>query len=180
MRYYKKVLLSIKGFHATLYNLNPRGNSFMILIDGHNLIGRASGLTLEREEESRELLLRRLAAFSADRRQSITVVFDSHWPASSRASKFGSVKVVYASKNLTADGEIIRRLGKGNPRGTTVVTSDRPLASQALSMGAAVESIEIFLNRKSKVKSKASNLCEKPNPDSIDVEEWLRIFRKGK
>jgi len=153
----------------------------MILIDGHNLIGRAGNLSLDEEEKSRELLLRRLAAFASGRGDNVAVVFDSERPGASKAGSFGSLKVIYASNRLTADGEILRRLNNGNPRATTVVTSDNALARQARALGAAVESVETFLNRKPKNKSsRRKDKSEKPSPESVDVEAWLRIFRAGK
>ena len=102
----------------------------MILIDGHNLIGRAGNLSLDEEETSRELLLRRLAAFASGRGDKVAVVFDSERPGASKAGSFGNVRVIYASSRLTADGEILRRLNAGNARSTTVVTSDGALARQ--------------------------------------------------
>ena len=47
----------------------------MLIIDGHNLIGRTSGLSLEDEEGGREQILRRVGAAKGSGGQQVLVVF---------------------------------------------------------------------------------------------------------
>ena len=74
----------------------------MLLVDGHNVIGRARGLSLSDEERSREELLRRIAAAKGSGGERVVVFFDGDRPQGSRES-FGGLAVVYAPANRTAD-----------------------------------------------------------------------------
>jgi predicted RNA-binding protein with PIN domain len=148
----------------------------VLFVDGHNLIGRAPGLSLSREAEAREKLLQRIGARRGNKDETVVVVFDGDRPGSAKESRFGAVHVVYAPAGRTADEEILRRLGSGNPRGATVVTSDRQLAGRALGLGARVESCESFLHRLGGRRRSAGS--EKPEVVPGEVEEWLRAFSK--
>ncbi|GAB4272397.1 MAG: NYN domain-containing protein [Deferrisomatales bacterium] len=151
----------------------------MLLIDGHNLIGRTPGLSLAREEEGRERVLRRIAARKGSGGRPVVVVFDGPRPGGAREERFGGVRVVFAPASRTADGEILRRLRAGNPRAATVVTSDRKLADRAASLGAEVWSCERFWASLTKEKTRPRSPPDKPRPSREDVETWLRLFREG-
>lgn len=152
----------------------------MLLIDGHNLIGRDPGLSLEDEERSRETLLARIAAALGAHGEPVMVVFDSGRPGSARETRFGKLKVVYAPAARTADDEILRRLSGSNPRGSTVVTSDRELARRAAGLGARVISATEFLNRMASSRNKRRPNEEKPESSLSDVDEWLELFRSAR
>ncbi len=146
----------------------------MVLIDGHNLIGRTPGLSLEREAEGREVVLRRVGAWAAGRGDRVVVVFDGDRPGAAGQGAFGALRVVYAPAGGSADQEILKRARPG----TTVVTSDRGLAREARERGARVESSEAFRRR----------LGPAPRPDrdetkpeaEEDPEFWLRLFEAGR
>ncbi len=148
----------------------------MLLVDGHNLIGRAPGLSLGNEEGAREAVLRRLSAFRGQRRAAVVAVFDGPGPGAAKEAAFGAVRVVYAGADGSADDEILNRLDRGNPRGATVVTSDRRLAAAARARGARVESCEAFLARLAPPPGPPAP-PEKPDPGAGEVEEWLRAFQ---
>lgn len=148
----------------------------MLILDGHNLIGRSRGLSLDREAEGREALLRRLAAWG---RRGVTVVFDGNRPGARKTEKFGGVRVVYSPAGRSADDEVLALLDRGNPRACTVVTSDRRLASEAAARGARVETSEDFLARLGRRRRPSAAEPRAAAPEAGEVEEWLRLFQGG-
>ncbi len=147
----------------------------MVLIDGHNLMGRTPGLSLADEERSRAVLVERLAAWASGRREPVLAVFDGNRAGGAHAERVGALGVVYAPAGRSADDEILRRLERGNPRTVTVVTSDRGLARAARSRGARVLTCEQLLERM------ASRARGRPGPEPAaapdEVEYWLRKFQ---
>ena len=148
----------------------------MLLVDGHNLIGRTPGLSLSREEGSREEVLRRIAAAKGSGGERVVVVFDGNRPGSAKEQGFGGVRVVYAPAGRSADEEILRRVAGGNPRAVTVVTSDRQLAERARGLGARGESCEAFWARLRRPRPPRGGVGDDPPVPDEDVEEWLRVF----
>jgi predicted RNA-binding protein with PIN domain len=150
----------------------------VLLVDGHNLIGHTPGLSLEREEEGREQVLRRLAAQVG--RGRVVVVFDGDRPGAAHEDRFGGVEVVFSPRGRTADDELISRVAAAGPRNATVVTSDRELAQRAGWLGARVVSCEDFLRRPARARRgrPARPEAEPPVPEE-EVESWLRTFRGG-
>ena len=151
----------------------------MLLIDGHNLIGRSPSLSLEDEERSREALLRRVAAAQAGRREPVAVVFDGDRPGAAKETRFGGLTVVYAPAGRPADDEILRRLAASNPRAATVVTSDRDLGRRARQLGARVVSCEEFLERMAKPRGPRPPRDGKPDGGADEVDQWLELFRSA-
>ena len=147
----------------------------MVLVDGHNLIGRGLRIPLSREGDGRRRVVERLAAWASSRREPVIVVFDGSRPSSTGARRVGALRIVYASSNRTADEEILRLLEKEPTRSALVVTSDRGLADRARRRGARVEPSEAFWARVR--PSRADDVPpEKPEPSEGEVEEWLRVF----
>ena len=151
----------------------------MVLVDGHNLIGRTPGLGFRDEAASRAALLERLAAWASGRREPVTVVFDGAWPGGAGPDRFGVLRVVYAPAGRSADEEILRRVERQGGRGVTVVTSDRALAGRVRARGARVESCEAFLRRVAPAPSEPPRE-DKPEPVPGEVEYWLRVFGEGR
>jgi uncharacterized protein len=149
----------------------------VLLLDGHNVIGRVPGLSLEREEEAREQLLRRVAAVKGSGGRRVIVVFDGNRPGAAKESAFGGIRVVFSPQGRTADEEILRRVGQGRPAEVTVVTSDRVLADRVRSLGARVETAEAFLARlRPRTRGRADTTSEVTvSPE--EVEAWLQAFR---
>jgi predicted RNA-binding protein with PIN domain len=147
----------------------------VILVDGHNLLGRWPGLSFADEEAGREELLRRLGGALGSGRRAVVVVFDGNRPGAATEARFGGLRVVSAPAGRSADDEILRRLGRGNPRAASVVTSDRELAAKARALGAQVESCEAFRERL--FRRPAGAEPEKPEGSPGEVEEWLAVFR---
>lgn len=151
----------------------------MLLLDGHNLIGRTPGLSLEREEEGREILLRRVGAAWGSGRRQVVVIFDGNRPGSAKETAFGGLRVVYSPEGRSADEEILRRVARSRRGQATVVTSDRRLAQRALDLGAGVESCESFLSRLERDAAGRGERAPPPSPSLApdEVEAWLQMFR---
>lgn len=145
------------------------------LVDGHNLIGRLPDLRLDDPDDEAKLVAR-LRTYCARTRKRITVVFDHGLPGGrSRELSGGRLEVVFASVGHTADGILRERIRRTlDPRGLTVVTSDRQVIAAAQARGARVMRSEEFASQLS-----AERTVE-PGRDAHlsaeEIEEWLRVF----
>ena len=96
------------------------------LIDGHNLIARMTSIELGEMNSEAELvlLLRRWAA--SGRKRNVSVVFDRGLPGGeNRLLSTGSIRVLFAPNDRTADDLLIARIRKvDNPAEYTIVTDD--------------------------------------------------------
>jgi predicted RNA-binding protein with PIN domain len=149
-----------------------------ILIDGHNLIGRLSTLSLA-DPDDEERLIRVLRSYQAHIGKAVTVVFDPGAAfALPTARRQGRFEAVFAPHGSTADAVIIRRIKKSrNPRGWLVVTSDRELSSVVESLGARVESADTFAARLNALGTGAEPRDWREEPLSSDeVDAWLDLF----
>jgi len=156
-----------------------------LIIDGHNLIGHLSDLSLA-DADDEQALVERLRRYRAHTRQGIVVVFDRGAPAGSAPSlSGGGVEVVFARVGHTADALILERLRRErHPQSWTVVTADRDLAAQARGLRAHVLAPEDFIRRLAaprrappplKQRQQGGEAGEKPSAVG-DVEEWMRLF----
>jgi predicted RNA-binding protein with PIN domain len=150
------------------------------LIDGHNLIPKISGLSLQQiDDEAR--LIELLQVFCRVRRKKVEVYFDQAPPGRAGARHFGMVTAHFVRQGITADEVILEHLNRLRQaaRNWIVVTSDRHIQVQARSMLAQVISSEEFSIQLSEsqqqITEKNKNKPENLNED--EVEEWLRIFR---
>ncbi len=144
------------------------------LVDGNNLIGRLGG-------GSREGLVTELCEVARRKRKRLTVVFDGP-PESGRpkVQSFGDVQVVYAAPR-SADEEIVRRIREArDPRGVTVVTDDRGLASAVAAAGARTAGIEAF-GRDAAARLRAEGPADSGKPAaSGNPKDWERWFSDPK
>lgn len=153
-----------------------RGTIEAVLLDGNNLLGRLGG-------GSREGLVAELAQLARERRKRFTVVFDGP-PGAGRpkVQALGDVTIVFAAPR-TADEEILRRVqASRDPRGVTVVTDDRGLASDVSGAGARTLGVEEFRRNATRhLAEGAARAAEtaKPRP-SISAAEWERWFSDPK
>jgi predicted RNA-binding protein with PIN domain len=142
------------------------------LVDGNNLIGRLGGGT-------REGLVSELCEVARRKRKKLTVVFDGP-PGAGRpkVQAFGDVQVVYAAPR-SADEEIVRRIREArDPRGVTVVTDDRALASAVAAAGAHTAGVDVF-QRDASARMSAPVEAAKP-PVGGGVKDWERWFSDPK
>ena len=151
-----------------------------LLIDGHNLIGRGHlpGLRLDDPDDEAKLVIR-LRTFCARTGKRITVVFDHGLPGGrSWELSGGGVEVVFAPASRTADGILCERIRRArDPRGLTLVTSDREVIATARARGARVKRSEEFAAQLSAPRTVEVEGEKKEEDFSTEeVEEWLRIF----
>lgn len=147
------------------------------IVDGNNVMGQTPGWHRDKAK-SRMALLRMLAAFARIKSARVTVVFDggpdNEFP---EGSAFHSVKILYARPGSDADSRIERLVETStDPRGLTIVTSDRHLAFLVRSRGAAVI-------RSGEFRSQIERLLESaPGPEDGEqfevgeIDTWLRYF----
>jgi uncharacterized protein len=152
------------------------------LVDGHNLIPKIPGLSLQQiDDEAR--LVELLQVFCRVRRKKVEVYFDQAPAGRAGVRHFGLVTAHFVRQGLAADEAILARLNQlhQSARNWTVVTSDHHIQVQAHAMSAQVISSEEFSMQLSQaqqqITEKQKNQPEKLN-DS-EIEDWLRIFRAG-
>jgi predicted RNA-binding protein with PIN domain len=149
------------------------------LIDGHNLIGKLPDIDLADPDDEARLVLK-LRTYCARNRKKVTVVFDHGLPGGkSHELSGGGVDVRFASTTRTADGILRERIrNSNNPRGLTVVTSDRRIIVDAEARGARVIRSEDFVNRLAGGPTEDATRDSKPA--TSDVDYWMAQFEKGK
>jgi predicted RNA-binding protein with PIN domain len=149
------------------------------LIDGHNLIPKIPGLSLDRIDDEYELI-ELLQEFCHRQNREATVFFDQASPGSSGAKNFGPVTARFVRQSSTADQAIVAFLSRSgkSARQWIVVSSDRFVQSSARAVHATVISSEEF----------SRQLFSKMHPDRYsknqaettlsnhELEEWLKLF----
>jgi predicted RNA-binding protein with PIN domain len=150
-----------------------------LLIDGHNLIGRLPDLHLDDPDDEVKLVAR-LRAYCARTGKRVAVVFDRGLPGGrSRELSGGGVEVVFASAGHTADGILRERIRRArDPRGLTVVTSDRQIIAAVQARGARVMRSEEFAPQLSMPHTvDGGGKGKDVHLSAEEVEEWLEVFR---
>lgn len=134
------------------------------LIDGDNLLGTWPGRG--RSDEDKRTLVREVNALTRREKRRIVIVFDGASPA---GVSYGP-DIVYSGRE-SADRVILNRLrAERDPKGWTVVTSDRQLADRCRHLGARIEAPRSFRERLSEGPG-----AEKPeHPGELDY--WLETF----
>ncbi|HVN56087.1 MAG TPA: NYN domain-containing protein [Anaerolineaceae bacterium] len=155
------------------------------LIDGHNLIPRVRGLSLNEIDDEQELI-HRLQAFCRRERKTVEVFFDRAPAGYAGTRAYGPVKAHFVRQGRTADEAIRLRLGQlgKTAAGWTVVSSDRQVQAEARRARAQILSSEEFarmlpaagegkqeLARKSSAKSKDND-----GLSAEELREWLELF----
>ena len=149
------------------------------LIDGHNLIPKVPGMSLQ-EIDDENRLIAVLQVFRRVRRQVVEVFFDQAGPTRAGRRTAGSVVVHSVRQGKTADQAILDRLGQLGKaaRNWTVVTSDRQVRAGAHDLGASLLSSEEFSALLLDAQ-RAAQTAQKENPtppDPGELDEWLRLF----
>lgn len=149
------------------------------LIDGHNLIGRMRGISLQDPDDEARLIAR-LRAFCARRATTATVYFDGAVIGSTQGQGRGGLTARFVARPATADAAIRRhleRLGRETPN-WTVVTSDAAVAEAARRLGAPVESSGAFARKLADATAAppGSEKSEAP-PTPQEIARWEEAFR---
>jgi len=149
------------------------------IIDGHNLIPKIPGLSLQDLDDEIQLV-KMLQEFCRINRKQVEVFFDNAPPGQPVARNYGSVVARFVREGGTADRAIhnkLKRLG-GEARNWTVVSSDREVQVNARNLRSKVISSEVFAQQLMDVLGESA---ESP-PDSQnelsqqEVEDWMHIF----
>jgi len=136
-----------------------------LLVDGDNLLGTWPGR--RRSDAERRKLAFDLGRYSTRERRRVVVVFDGVAPPGMNLGP----DVHFAGGHRTADDLILELLRREKePRGWTVVTSDRSLGDQCRHLRARVERSDRFRGR---LAGGAGE--EKPERED-DVDYWLEQF----
>ncbi len=147
------------------------------IVDGNNVMGQIPGWHRDKAK-SRRALLEKLAAFARVKKARVTVVFDGAPDAAvPEGSAFHGVKVLYAERGSDADTRIERIVETSTePRGLTVVTSDRHLSFLVRSRGAAVIRSGEFRSQIERVLESTPGAEDGEEFEPGDVNAWLRYF----
>ena len=149
------------------------------LIDGHNLIAKMPGISLDDPDDEAKLVLLLKSWSAGNRRRRITVVFDSGLPGGhSRVLSGSSVDVLFASVGSTADAVLIGRIRNvQNPTEFTLVSSDREVIEAAKTRNMPAISAESFAAQIQMSNNSAKSDAD-PGPllSAKEVEEWLKLF----
>lgn len=147
------------------------------IVDGNNVMGQMPGWHRDRSK-SRRKLLEMLAGFAKVKGARVTVVFDGGPdPVVPEGSSFRGVKVLYAERGSDADTRIERLVDSSpNPRGLTVVTSDRHLAFLVRSRGATVIRSGEFRSEVERLLESMPRAADGEEFEIGDINAWLRYF----
>ena len=147
------------------------------IVDGNNVMGQTPGWHRDKSASRRDLV-RRLADFARVKKTRVTVVFDGEPDKMMpEASAFRGVKVLYADRGSDADTRIIRMVeASPDPRGLSVVTSDRHLAFLVRSRGASVIRSGQFRQQMEDAARRAHVEQDGEEFEIADLNEWLRYF----
>lgn len=150
------------------------------LIDGHNLIPKVPGLSLQ-EIDDESQLIEMLQEYCRKTRKRAEVYFDNAPPGQPSAHTYGNLIARFVRQGRTADQAIrarLARLGRG-ARNWTVVSSDHAVQSAARAARAQVAPAEEFAQQlvQTLVQAETGAPPEEENELSPEeVEEWLRLF----
>lgn len=153
------------------------------LIDGHNLIPKIPGLSLDAVDDENQLV-ELLQEFCRISRKKVDVYFD-HAPAGqSGKRKLGTVAVHFVRAGSTADAAIAQRLRKmgRSARNWTVVSSDLQVQASTRQAGARSMSSEEFvdlLTRTARKDSIEGAESRDINLTDEEVQDWEAIFGSG-
>jgi len=147
------------------------------IVDGNNVMGQTPGWHRDKSK-SRRRLLEQLAVFVRATNARVTVVFDGGPDkVAPEGSAFHGVKVLYSERGSNADARIERIVETAqDPRGLTVVTSDRQLAFLVKSGGAAVIRSGEFRKQIERVLQSRPRTEDGEEFEAGDLDAWLRYF----
>ncbi len=158
-------------------SMNPE-----IIIDGHNLLHRASDLREimgRNPEEAREVLIHKLNLLRSGKRIKISLVFDGDRVGQPSRQNVGGISVTYSIKPVTADTLIKRMLQKHeNPANVLVVSSDNSILQYAKTYRAQVLRSEEFYRKHLGVKAKPDEDGKQADMSKAELAQWMKIFNQ--
>jgi len=149
------------------------------IIDGHNLIPKIPGMSLQDLDDEIQLV-NLLQEFCRIRRKQVEVYFDNAPPGSPGARNYGRVVARFIRQGRTADQAIqmkLKRLG-GEARNWTVVSSDGEVQANARAARAKILTAEVFAQQLFEALGDTADSYLEPESDLSpeEVEDWMQIF----
>lgn len=153
----------------------------MIIIDGHNLIPKIRGLSLNMLDDEMELI-HILSEYARLSRKKLDVYFDNAPIDKSGTRKFGLVTAHFVRAGTTADQAIINRISKmkHSAQNIKVISSDQEVQHYVKIYRGNIVSSEEFAKEIERILS-TSPSGGKPDPERLseaEIEQWMRIFSK--
>ena len=150
------------------------------LIDGHNLVPKVPGLSLEAiDDEAR--LLELVQEYCRKTRKQAEVYFDNAPAGGVRARNLGLVVARFVRQGTTADEAIRQRLVRlgREARNWTVVSSDLAVQASARASQAHYVSSDIFARTllgalDEQTADQGANAD--PSLSQAEVDDWLKLF----
>ncbi len=154
------------------------------LIDGHNLIPKLPGLSLDAVDDENQLI-ELLQEFCRISRKQVDVYFDKAPPGQGGKRKLGTVAVHFVRAGSTADQAISTRLRKmgRSARNCTIVSSDHQVQAAARQSGAQILPSEGFARLLMSTLSQPGTGESDPGDAALspeEVQEWLDLFNSKK
>lgn len=153
------------------------------IIDGHNLIPKIEGLSLDMPDDEQRLI-ELLNRFGEIRRHKMEVYFDGAPFGSAGVRNFGMVRAHFVRKSLPADDAIRLRLTQSgrSARNWVVVSSDRNVQAVAHEAQTQVMSSEEFARHLQTILLEAKPKDSVSIPENLmtdtELNEWLTIFKE--
>ena len=150
------------------------------LIDGHNLIPKL-GLHLNAPDDELDLV-KRLLEYCRARRTRVEVYFDGAPPGAASTRRSGAVTAHFIRQRSSADAAIEARLSSlgASARNWTVVSSDQRVQRAAQAVHARSQRSEEFAQEMTAAgQGHLSPSKDEAVLSSEEVEEWLRLFKRG-
>jgi len=150
----------------------------LVLVDGHNLIGKLPDISLsDADDEAR--LITKLRRYRARTGRNIIVFFDSggSYNLSGKRTK-GGISIHYAPQRKTADDLIISHLQRArHPQQLLLVSSDRAVQQAARQVSARVVSSTEF-SRELEMRPPPQEHEDETDVhlSAEEVEAWLSLF----
>jgi predicted RNA-binding protein with PIN domain len=149
------------------------------LVDGHNLIPKIPGMSLESLDDEQRLI-ELLQVFCRVRRQVVEVFFDQAPPGRAGRRLVGVVVAHFVRQGRTADESIVARLDQLEKaaRNWTVVTSDRQVQGEARARQARVISSDEFAGELAAALQQAQS-AQHDDPGRMsdaELNDWLKLF----
>jgi hypothetical protein len=151
------------------------------LIDGHNLIPKL-GLRLDSVDDEMELVRLLQEYCRLTRRSGVEVYFDGAPAGQAGTRRMSPITAHFVPLGSSADAAIRKRLkalGR-SAKNWTVVTSDRQVQADARAAQAEVISSETFAALLKEARSSSPEPSREQKLSDAEMEEWIRLFQKGK
>lgn len=153
-----------------------------LLVDGHNLIGQVTGLSLADADDEAQLVLLLRRYSTAKRGRQVIVVFDRGVYGHPQQLNGYGITCYFARSPQDADAELIKRLRAiQRPREWTLVTSDQAIVRVAAERGVRVIGAHEFARQLQAGPIRTAAAPEEKRDvrlSDAEVEEWLEFFRK--